>query len=982
MTIAQVNADIIRPSVNASQFSLAVKAETALSKGQLSLNIPLMELKGKGYDLPISLTFYSGDVIFSTEASPVGLGWALMAGGVITKTIRGADDLGFNGSNDILHCDSDYIINGYNNWNTNVNFINDLLYDPMPDEYTYSLPGHSGTIDVSVDGNTTSMSLFPDESYKMESTEHGLCITADDGTKFYFEDAESRTIGNDSYISTSWFLTRIVTTIGGLFTFNYAEEEYADLSTAEYETDCQVFRTKRITSIVSDFDSVAFNAVPRVDRGGIGSYSVTNGLESKRINKIELRSKNGDFVKGYELNNSGLFELYSELYEYPYNDWCNYRHKLSSITQYDAVGNRLPPYVFTYSYRFSKSRLADLASYTNNQGDYLPRDSWTSNVGLQAYVDLNLAGNPLCSMNPNVLNSRPNGFTDKSESHAVTANDYFCLASICYPTGTIDEFTYEKHKYSKVNKTIIEAGATHADPIYGRRLAKKIRRGAELDQETDYVYMLHDSDYNVLNISSGVMTNPSIHCATFYNCEPINNTWFYRASRLTSGKAFNTFMGPPVCYTEVEEVEKDENDSVLNRTIHYFEPQIVSPPVNYIIDGTISNFMKIENRIFGARSGYSGGMARFNNANYTYITYPVGEFYNVAYFVDQPLKDVFIGKKDTLRCIKKYSYYEGDNYMTKKYGYKIISHQNAYHISRSEYITRRPRLRSITTTNYYYNGVTCDSICEKNTLTYKKGRLGSKHYSRSNENGNIEYNSTFYYFPGDILNIVGNTTSPAIEAMSGLVEKNIVADPIKSVLIRNGQIIGGECKDYQTISGEPLLKSIYKMKNTSNNYECAPTISGNSIDYHADLYKEGEVITYDVNRNPEYVRLNDTQDRIYVWGYDGRFPVAAIDNMDYTSFQAATNLRAGLLQLEAYRKIETAQDCASLRNLNATIRTLLPDTAHITTYTYDPYFGMTSEIDDSNLGTIYTYDTFGRLSAKYDVNYKKTEEYNYHLKLQ
>ena len=64
----QMETDIIRPSVNADQFGIAVKAETALSKGQLSLSIPLMELKGKGYDLPISLTFYKGDVTACTEA--------------------------------------------------------------------------------------------------------------------------------------------------------------------------------------------------------------------------------------------------------------------------------------------------------------------------------------------------------------------------------------------------------------------------------------------------------------------------------------------------------------------------------------------------------------------------------------------------------------------------------------------------------------------------------------------------------------------------------------------------------------------------------------------------------------------------------------------------------------------------------------------------------------------------------------------------
>lgn len=72
----------------------------------------------------------------------------------------------------------------------------------------------------------------------------------------------------------------------------------------------------------------------------------------------------------------------------------------------------------------------------------------------------------------------------------------------------------------------------------------------------------------------------------------------------------------------------------------------------------------------------------------------------------------------------------------------------------------------------------------------------------------------------------------------------------------------------------------------------------------------------------------------------------------------------------------------SLRNANNAIRNRLPETAHITTYTYDPYFGVTSEIDDSNLGMIYTYDNFGRLSAKYDAYYKKIEEYKYNLHLQ
>ena len=186
----QVEADINRPSVNADQFGLAVKAETALNKGQLSLNIPLMELKGKGYDLPISLSFYSGDVTCTTEASPIGLGWALMAGGVIAATVRGTDDIE-DYTQDWKtdhHTDSNYLENNYRD--PTGNFLDRIRWNAMPDEYTYSLPGHSGTIEMSVDNRTIKRTLFPDETYKIEFTDGGYCITADDGTKFYFNDAE------------------------------------------------------------------------------------------------------------------------------------------------------------------------------------------------------------------------------------------------------------------------------------------------------------------------------------------------------------------------------------------------------------------------------------------------------------------------------------------------------------------------------------------------------------------------------------------------------------------------------------------------------------------------------------------------------------------------------------------------------------------------------------------------------------------------
>jgi hypothetical protein len=124
-----------------------------------------------------------------------------------------------------------------------------------------------------------------------------------------------------------------------------------------------------------------------------------------------------------------------------------------------------------------------------------------------------------------------------------------------------------------------------------------------------------------------------------------------------------------------------------------------------------------------------------NNIDHTYIAYPVGEFSNVAYVVDKPLKEVFIGKDGDVRSIKKYSYDTRDDYMSKKYGYKIVSPNDYYSlISKSEYITRRFRLMGTNTSSYYYDGEKCDSVCEEYKIQYNKGRTKNEYSYR--ESGN------------------------------------------------------------------------------------------------------------------------------------------------------------------------------------------------------------------------------------------------------
>ncbi|WP_303315361.1 RHS repeat domain-containing protein [Flavivirga abyssicola] len=79
--------------------ALAQYVDTPVSyySGVPNINIPLYTINTAGYQLPINLSYHASGIKVAQEASWVGLGWSLNAGGAITRQIRGRDDF-FSGT--------------------------------------------------------------------------------------------------------------------------------------------------------------------------------------------------------------------------------------------------------------------------------------------------------------------------------------------------------------------------------------------------------------------------------------------------------------------------------------------------------------------------------------------------------------------------------------------------------------------------------------------------------------------------------------------------------------------------------------------------------------------------------------------------------------------------------------------------------------------------------------------------------------------
>ena len=79
---------VVHPSPQAAAYARYGEYPVDYSTGVPKIEIPLYTLDTGDYQLPISLSYHASGIKVTDVSTPVGLGWVLNAGGVISRTCR------------------------------------------------------------------------------------------------------------------------------------------------------------------------------------------------------------------------------------------------------------------------------------------------------------------------------------------------------------------------------------------------------------------------------------------------------------------------------------------------------------------------------------------------------------------------------------------------------------------------------------------------------------------------------------------------------------------------------------------------------------------------------------------------------------------------------------------------------------------------------------------------------------------------------
>lgn len=1000
--------------VSPTAFQFLKYSEIPVSEytGVPNINVPLYEVNVDGVKIPIQLNYHSQGNKVSAEASWVGLGWDLSMGSIVQQ-INDRDDYGVDPITGIQNVKMipDYfpsmgdgsptplpiryllptLIRGFG-WSSpypvntlqpsqgfayatdfsvpvngefdirQYDLFNTNWYDSEPDIFTANFFGETVKFIIDFNNNplNNSIIVLNKPGYVVTKTTNGFSILNSSGNAFFFEiqsiiqsqsfaenfQTNGPALGSSSYEPTTkiFFLTKIITKNKKSITFQYnttsSFESYPNYSDKFIKLSNRNIGSSHapmggIDGNYFQFDydgqasnegkayiNYAFNKENYVFLSSIlweeGQLTFNNSDRqdingSKKLDNIVLSDFNSNYIKSWQFDYS-YFDARNVLSnEYQYPDGANLSSENRSFLRLQLLDVKQPGGEI-YSFRYNTTTLPKKNSFAQDFWGYY--NGQTSNTSL--------------APDPAIFN-HPELGTNGNNRFAILANAKAgILEQIIYPTGGTANFEYELNEFSKSQ---IPDFPTNQSTILGSGLRIK---SISLDNivtnkitKTGYSYV-GGKLITPMQLSRQVPFN-TIDSYRYGDFD--FSYWTYNefsANGVFSSNPLASING--VGYDMVIKQNIDEVGTANGRietqysnSVDTYNPTISMRAISCGIP-VVKSISNPENGSILTRKIFDSQNNLLKNDSTIYIVRSSVLRYGARIFGGKQL--YFFGWEPGAIPV--------NNYIKQNLiGYYPIF--DVVTLVDQSFETTYDRISGVALNNrsvYSYDGF---------------NQLVSKEDFVSN-NGFITTNYTYPY---------SNASNPSIitTGEQALWNANRLSEITKIERAKHSPNwypytkTDVDSKEYVTLSDKVVTSKIL-------------------TNPHPGVGEMPSSITYDVydpiNANPlQYT--NKGVIHTILWGYKGQHIVAEIIGADYNSINAI---------ITDHTVLDNPTSDLSLRNYLNNLRTSLPN-AIVSTYTYAPLKGVTSQTDASGHTSYYEYDALGRLALIRDKDQNILKKYDY-----
>ena len=929
---------IIPPSPEVASMFKFVDYPVSHSTGIPEISIPLYTVQCGSLSLPVSIEYHAGGRMYTDMTGPVGIGWNLNAGGTISRTIFGFPDEDYPVPNNLKTASSMNIKNDYL-------YLAELFYkagsDPLGafkdseyDLFSYVLPGMSGAF-VLDGGVPKSLTLG---GVKIEGNVGGFTITGEDGTRYSFQEYGTSTVSAsyadyNTTAKTAWFLTGIKSADGK----HSISLTYEGVKVASGSATVQFPMVGESLTVSDQLNGSYFGLSPTVNyqnnnmelsftskrlkeiNFGSGKVVFENEAVGGKLKKVSILDVSGAVVKTYSLTHALLDRTILDNY------------KLSAIASVAATSQ-------TDTYRFDYYPTS--ASFAANQHDYWGYINNNSTTSTFLIPEMEIYYDQKAKTVGHV------GVTREANEEKMKSG---VLKSITYPTGSSTEFVYEINKFL-YGSQIRNCGGLRIKQIKTTDNAGQTQlRTFEYNTTSGYgslVFMQNmvSSGFESLYLDlSGSMSYPN----GAYN-------GYYRQRIFSSEfpQDYSYYANQPIFYSTVTEYKGDASNNTGKTVYQYANPYSDS----YTSNIPAPSFSGIYSSYYPPNMPKTFDYDSYSR-NYRYIS-QFGSLWKDRSLTFQAEYAKANGAYSEVRSAT-YTYTDATAASLK--GLKIFKY---IQIKNDDY---RHQTEELTAREY---GLPVFLFAD-NTITRGRRVLSSVTEKETREGGSVSTTRSYVYDSNYLLKSITMTNS---SGESRTEETSYPSDSEYKTQAVYAKMIGLNMLNYplkqKTTRGGKSSSSLTAYSDYGSNYLKPSSVSTQKENDAAEV--RIQYTKYDNYGNPVSVIKDNVLNVVYLWGYNGMYPVAEISNATYAEVQTALGAAP-----------ESISSSAAYDSRIDNLRGNLPK-ARVTVYKYIKLVGLSSVTDPTGLTTFYTYDSFNRLvkitMQEPGGSEKTVETYDYHYR--